>query len=450
MKKNSLVRSIIFAGVSGALFCSNPFKPSTELGQNIITNLDSSITNIEQNIRTFKTAARVVGVSSRRDIDDTIPEALQRRPYFLSAGIFTGLTSIDAMYNAEAISYIEFRPSVYRDILWAIVRDPLKQASKIDSIVFFVNRLKVTVDSVSPPATGRNTSTAVDIFACGLQRDSTLLYTNSITTKIATKTVSLDSSAADSVYSVHIDQLDSSYARRLLNTVRSDTSADTAWFAFCLKGSPNASGVARFYGPAYGSYAPRITIYYHKGADTALQSAPLPCSGVNSYVSTFEPVFSAGADNATPDPVSSSGTNRRAVIKLDVSAVKAYMDDSAASGRKFMIIQRADLSIKPARITTDLKRDSLQVLYNVSDTLAVGQNSFKKVSSFYIRTGASPDTNYVLPLASWIQPLIVNRKSTVVYLYLTLPAQGQPPAFAQIDWAPPDSLKLNTIVTNPR
>jgi hypothetical protein len=391
----------------------------------------------------------VTGVFSRNDILDTIPQALQRRPYFLSAGLYNGLIGGNTSYKAQAISYIEFRPSLFRQTGWELPRQSLQAQYNIDSVVLSVERFRVTVDSASRQVSQASASTFIDVFACGLQKDSTLLDTNSIGNKFGTDMVSLDSGAVDSVYSIRVDRLDTGFIPRIKSAV-SAAGSDTSWFAFCLKGAPGSSGVARFYGPSYGSYAPQLHIYYRARADTLTEKSEIfPANGTNSYVSVFEPAFSPQSGNAAADPVSFSGTVRRAVMKLDVSSLKTFMDDSATSGKKFVIIQRADLSLKAAHSTTDLRRDSIQVLYNVSDTLATQQNSFKKVSSFYlINTGL--DTTYVLPLATWLQPLIVNRKSTSVYLYLTIAAPGQPTSFAQVDWAHPDSMKLNAIFTNPR
>ena len=74
---------------------------------------------------------------------------------------------------------------------------------------------------------------------------------------------------------------------------------------------------------------------------------------------------------------------------------------------------------------------------------------FRKVNSFYVQTD-NRDTTYTLALANWLQPLIVNRKSPTVYLYLSVPVSTQPEPFIQVEWQHNADMKLNAIFTNPR
>ena len=446
MQQMSHVRLIIFSCICGALFCSNPFKPSTDLGQTIVNDLDSSITNINQNIKTFAAGAVIDTAFSRRDIHDTIPQALQRNPSVLAVGAFSGVTSNGIGFSDTSIAYLEFRPGLFRQTGWAIARNDLKAATTVfDSVAFVVHRLRITTgDSLS--------KASIDVFTCDTMKDSVLFDNAKIKNGIGTFSgISLDSAGTDSMYSVILDS--ATYVNKIRSVV-SDTGTDTAWFAFCLKPSLNSNGVVRLYGTLGSSYDPRIVFYFHDITDPtdSIKSWALPLN--HASVSVFEPMFEpSDSSNGAKAAVSSRETARRAVFKLDLSSLKTFMEDSAGAGKKFVVIQRADLSLNVAKSVSDLPSDSIRVYYNVSDTLATEQHSFKTVNSFTVIRSAPSDTTYVLSLANWIQPLIVNKNLASVYLYLTLPDQlnvvTQP--FVQVDWEnPTGQLKINAIVTNPR
>ena len=447
MLKNNFLRLSILTAGCVALFCSNPFKPSTDLGQNIINGLDSSITNIDKNIKTLKTTAHIDSAFSRCDVQDSIPQALRRAPTIMMVGQFDGGSLNGVAYKDTALSYIEFRPSILRNTGWEIVRNPLKDTATyvIDKVIFQVQRYRDSV--IVPPATIINplAQISIDLFSCRIIRDSVLFSDSAVKPLSVFSPVSLDSLAVDSVYS---DTLDAEYLHKIKSAV-SDTGTDTAWFAFCLKPSPNNSGIARFYGNSgLTNYDPRLVVTYHKKTDSAtVLTQTIPRH--HASVSIFGPYISSDSSNRTETPVSFSGTNRRAVLKLDVSALKRFMEDSASAGKNFKIIQRADLSLKTAGIISDLPRDSLLVYYSVFGKAQLQQIDFKKVNSFYVKPNR-PDTAYTIALANWLQPLIVNNKSSSVYLYLSLPVSTQPEPNEQVLWQSKSDLTVNAIFTNPR
>ncbi|HEX7510784.1 MAG TPA: hypothetical protein VF335_05760, partial [Chitinivibrionales bacterium] len=376
MLKNNFVRLSILTASCVALFCSNPFKPSTDLGQNIINGLDSSITNIDRNIKTFKTTAHIDSAFSRCDVQDSIPQALRRAPTIMMVGQFDGGSLNGVAYKDTALSYIEFRPSILRQAGWEIVRNPLKDTVTyvIDKVIFQVQRYRDSV--IVPPATTVNplAQISIDLFSCRIIRDSVLFSDSAAKPLSVFSPVSLDSLAVDSVYS---DTLDAEYLHKIKSAV-SDTGTDTAWFAFCLKPSPNNSGIARFYGNSgLTNYDPRLVVNYHKKTDSAKTVLTQTIPRHHASVS----FFGTSSGNRTETPVSFSGTNRRSVLKLDVSALKRFMEDSASAGKNFKIIQRADLSLKTAGIISDLPRDSLLVYYSVFDKAQLQQIDFKKVNS---------------------------------------------------------------------
>jgi hypothetical protein len=446
MQQMSHVRLLIFLFFCGALFCSNPFKPSTDEGQTIVNDVDSSITNINQNIKTFAGGALIDTAFSRRDIHDTIAQPLQRNPSVLAVGAFSGLTSNGIGFSDTSVAYIEFRPGLFRQTAWVIARNDLKAATTVfDSVVFVVHRLRIS-------ARGHDSMASIDVFTCETMKDSVLFDAAKITGNsiAAFSGISLDSAGPDSMYSVILDT--ATYFNKIRSAV-SDTGTDTAWFAFCLKPSLNSNGVVRLYGALGSSYDPRIVFYFHDKTDPtdSIKSWAMPLH--HASVSVFEPNFGPDSSNGAKAAVSSRETARRAVFKLDLAPLKTFMEDSAAAGKKFVVIQRADLSLNVAQSMSDLSSDSIRVFYNVSDTLATEQHSFKTVNSFTVIRSAPSDTTYVLSLANWIQPLIVNKNLASVYLYLTVPDQlnvvTQP--FVQVDWEnPAGQMKINAIVTNPR
>jgi hypothetical protein len=447
MQKNNFFGLVALCCICGSMFCSNPFKSSTSSGQDIVESIDSSVTNVSENIKIFLTSAILDSVYSRCDIGDSVPRNLYRgSPSYLSAGNFTGLSNNGNDFSEEAISYVEFRTGLLRTSSWSGVRKALRDAYSIDSMKLFFDRVKVNIDSAYRYLSAK-TTTSIDVFACGVQKDSVLFNKDSIHHGDSTTfTVSLDSSGTDSVY---FARLDTSYRTLIRKAVR-DSACDTPRFAFCLKGTPGSSGVARFYDLGGTTYSPRITFYYRPKSDTA-KTKNTTLSRDHAEFSLFENSFENDSSNGASSCVSARGVMRRSVLKLDVSSLKAFMQDSAPENKDFVVIQRADLYLNASHIRSDMRGDSILVYYNVSDTLAGNKHGFKKYSSFHVRISVGADTSYVLPLASWLQPLIINRNSSTVYLYLSLPVETSLKPFAQIAWSDTASkLKLNTIVTNPR
>jgi hypothetical protein len=135
------------------------------------------------------------------------------------------------------------------------------------------------------------------------------------------------------------------------------------------------------------------------------------------------------------------------------------MDTAAPDNKKYVVIQKADVSIPVSQSMSDMRLDSLLVYYKLFDTLATNFNNFSGYGRFFIRDtigsdSSRSDTTYVLSLASMLQPLVVNHKSKFVYLFLWTPTQNSPtgygPPFIQVAWRPDVKIKLSAIVTNPR
>jgi hypothetical protein len=444
-----LCKLILSLGVCALISCSkSPFDSSTDLGKNIVDDFDPGITNLQSNVKTFSGHAEIDSAFSMRDSGDSIVSWLQRNTSAtstistLASGTFQGLT-VDGFNPIESVfTYIEFRPDTLRTT--EATRKMLDTAYSIDSVVFVVNRLRMTIDSSSA---GMASPAGIDMYPCDTLKDSAafVLDRNKIRYNIGrlgTFTVSLDSSAADTVYSAKLDS--AAYIPRIRKAVK-DSAPDTSWFAFCLRPSPNSRGIVRF-----DNYIdlPRILVYYRASSSDSTQTVVL----YRNHASFS--VFESDSLAACRYPFSTWETGRRTVFKLNLASLRAFMDTAADSGKKFMIIQRADLKINLSGIISDLSDDSVRVYFNFSDTLAHTSKDFSSLSLFYEKRAGSKNAVYTFPVTSWLQKLIAEHKIDTVYLYLTAltpTLNSGYSSFIQIDWTQPSArLELNAIVTNPR
>jgi hypothetical protein len=260
--------------------------------------------------------------------------------------------------------------------------------------------------------------------------------------------VNTDSISGDTALSLNLDK--SIYITKFKNAMK-DTivPSDTAAFALCLAPNANTDGIGRFWNYNADSRSPNLVVYFHASAtDTALRSYTLSRDHASYTSIELKPT---DASNAS---ISSWENLRRAVYNIDVSSLASFMDTAAPDSLKYVVIQKADVHIPVSKCFFDMHVDSIRVEYKLIDSLATSKNSFSTVGNFWIRTTA--DTSYTVPIASSLQPLVINRKSKSVYLYLSIPSQDSPVypiygrTFIQVAWKPDSKIKLNAIVTNPR
>ncbi len=448
MKKTQIapiIRSLLFAlGLCSLLSCGkNLFSSSTDVGQSVIDDFNPGITDVNGNIKTFSGSAVVQSAYSMRDAGDSVLPWLHREMTALAVGTFGGVQMGGKVFYDISCGYVEFRPGVLRQSGHETDRNNLKSAYSIDSVVLTVNRFRLNIGS--SPA-GKTADVAV--FACDTSKDTAAFsFSNA---KIPASSIAqgflkvgLDSSAADTVYSI---KLDTSYITRIKRAVGDSAvfPEDTGWFALFMKPVQATSEVVRFDNL---SDVPRIKVYYRPdSADTAISSVTL-----NRHHASYA-VFEQDSSAACGYPFSSWASGRRAVLKLGVSSLRDYMDTAAGDDKKYVVIQRADLKLRLSGLVSDLQVDSVLVLYCISSEPLTTLHDFSLVSTFYARPGVT-DTTYSLPAASWLQKTVVKQKSDTVYLYLTVPAQthSYSPPSIQIDWTQPqDRLDLKAVVTNPR
>jgi len=204
--------------------------------------------------------------------------------------------------------------------------------------------------------------------------------------------------------------------------------SDTGGFALCLAPDTVSAGLARFMNINGDNSSPKITVYYHGGASNTTGDS-LALWRDHATCTVFEPDSAV----ATLSPVSSWETIRRAIYKIDVSSLANFMDTAAPDNKKYVVVQKADVSIPISQSMSDMRLDSINVRYKLLDTLATNQNDFNTYQNFWLKDsiGISPlsDTSYVIPLASMLQPLVVNHKSKTVYLYLWINGQNSPTGY---------------------
>ena len=456
MIKRIIVRLGVFAALCGVVSCGNMFKPSTNLGQQIVNDVDPDLTDLNRNIKALSDSLKDSSFSMR-DVGDTFPPGYQWNPAFLAAGSFTGLVSGG---KETIISYLEFRPGVFRTT--SSIYTSL-QAVSIDSVVLRLRRLRVTTRSNLTPGSIAH----IDVDTCPVLRgdSSSLLLrrTDSIPfpnvllpNPIGTFSINNDSSVYDSTMggdtalSIKLDS--ATYLTRFKNAVK-DSGFDTTAFAFCLAPHGNGDGLARFMNINGDQTEPKLVVYYHtSAADTAMRTQTLYRDHAAYTAIESDSALACGSS------MSSWETVRRAVFKIDVSPLSTFMDTAGPDSEKYFVIQKADLSVHVLKSISDMRLDSINVKYKLFDTLATNTYNFSgSIGSFFIRDSIgtnSNDTTYVLSLASMLQPLVVNHKSKYVYLFLMVPNQNSPsgygPPCVQIDWKPDAKIKLSAIVTNPR
>jgi hypothetical protein len=445
MKKQILFRFAVPLLFLGTVGCSNQM--STSLGDRIVNNIDSTIVPVAYNIQAFNGNLPVLGTTSMRDVNDSIPPGLMRNPSSLVVGRFPGLANgaDEAIY-----SYLEFRPSEFHHSGFTSVRSNLKTAftnNLVDSIVLRLNRVRIT------STLGTSLKTVIRARSCAVLKDSVILDTNTLyalsdSTVDATFGVSSDSAGIDSDYSV---RLGAPYLERIKKSVR-DTGIDTSAFSLCLSPGSTGNGTIRFNNISSDSIQPRVVIYYRASSTATTESSVILYRDHASYS-----VFESDSSSACTSPLSSWATGRRAVIKLDLSPLKTFMDTAAYDTLKYMVIQKADLNLSILHDSTDIFTDSIQVSLSVFDSLVTNRSQFTTVTSFFVHPAKSDTTTYVLPLAPYLQKILVtsarndNRVSPAAYLYLMIrtPNLTSPP-ITQIRWNAASSLKFKAIVTNPR
>jgi hypothetical protein len=449
MKKTRFIlrfgKLLVAAGAFFLIFCGgNPFSPSTDVGEKIVNDFDPGVMNVQSNLKQFSGSAFIDSSFSMRDRGDSAYWWIQRNTVTMLAGAFNGL-SIGTFTAAEtAYTYIEFRPDTLR--VDGAKRKNLDTAFSIDSVVFMINRFRETVNAT---ASGMAPPASIDAYSCGLLKDSSsiALTTDSIRVsagKLGTiPAVSLDSVAPDTAYSIKLDT--GIFAPRIRRAVK-DAGADTSWFAFCLKPSPGSQGVVRF---DNSINVPKIIIYSHLSShDTATTVTTLNRHHATCIMAESDSIAACRHAYSTWE------TGRRAVLKLNVKTLRDYLDTASGDKRTYQVIQRADLKLNCAGLLSDLHRDSIQVYFTMSDTLARNQYDFMKVAMVTLHRDSSKNAMYTIPVTSWLQMLVSLKRSETVYMYLTAPislSEYSSPSFIQVDWTQPaNRLDLSAIITDPR
>lgn|GEM_PF-1978263 len=454
MNKQKILRVAFFPVMCIALSCGNMFKPSTNLGEQIVNDVDPDLTDINRNIKPFSDSVMCLP-SSMRDVNDTFPPGYQWNPAFVVAGSFPGLVSGS---GEDVVTYLEFRPVNLRND--GTIRNNLKTGT-IDSVVLQLRRFRIdtrsTPDISSPAHIDVDTCPVLQGFSSLLARttDSTPFYPAifSQTKIMGILSVSLDSMALDTVLTLKLDS--GMYVTKIVNAVKDTTGpSDTGAFALCLAPDIGSVGLGRFMNINGDASSPKVVIYYHGGVSNTKGDSLALWRDHATYTA-----IESDSSAACASPVSSWETVRRAVYKIDVSSLANFMDTAAPDNKKYVVIQKADVSIPVSQSMSDMRLDSLLVYYKLFDTLATNFNNFSGYGRFFIRDtigsdSSRSDTTYVLSLASMLQPLVVNHKSKFVYLFLWTPTQNSPtgygPPFIQVAWRPDVKIKLSAIVTNPR
>ena len=139
MKKQILFRCavpLLFLVIVG---CSNQM--STNLGERIVDDVDSTLVPVAYNIQAFNGNLSVLAATSMRDIGDSIPPGLMRNPSSMVVGRFSGLAN---GADETIYGYLEFRPSEFHHSGFTSVRSNLASAftnNLVDSIVLHLNRV---------------------------------------------------------------------------------------------------------------------------------------------------------------------------------------------------------------------------------------------------------------------------------------------------------------------
>ena len=446
MKKQKILQIAFFFSVCIIASCGNLFQPSTNLGQQIANDVDPNLIDINRNIKPFSDSLASLP-SSMRDVGDTFPSGYQWNPWYLIAGTNIGLDSgtIDSVY-----AYLEFRPLTCR--VTASIYNALRVAH-IDSVVLMLRRLRVDTRSALVP----KTVTKIDVRGCPILGDSStdlIPFTKDLwknTKALGTLSINTDTSVHDSTLggdTAFSIRLDSSYVTRFKNAVK-DSGFDTSAFAFCLGPNGKGDGLGRFMNVPGEATSPRIVAYYHASdADTALRTQTL----YRDHASFTAIERDSGA--ACKSPISTLETIRRAVFNIDVSSLSNFMDTAGPDDKKYVVIQKAEVTIPVSQCISDMRLDSIYVQYKLldSDSLAISKKSFAEDGHFYIKN--TKDTSYAISIAKRLQPLVLNHRSKSVNLFLMVPSQNSPtgygPPFIQVAWKPDSKLKLIAIVTNPR
>jgi hypothetical protein len=441
---------LLIVGACLAVSCGkNPFAPSTDLGKGIVDDFDPTVTNVQNNLKVLSESIVVDTAFSMRDTGDSLYSWIEGNTKAALAGTFTGLT-VDGFAAIEtAYTYIEFRPDTLRAD--EAQRKNLDTAFSIDSVVLAINRFRVTVDSASP---GRTATAAIDLYPYGVIKEplTTAINPKSITGKPldSIRNISLVSTgegpAKDTLYTF---KLDSTYVSRIRTAVK-DSTADTSWFALCLKPSAGSRGVVRF-DNVYD--VPRILVYYHA----------LPGDTVSGVVSMSSyrcasTIVESDSVAAFRHPYSAWEMDRRTILKLNLAPLRDFMDTAGAGGKEFKVIQRAELKVNLAGLVSDMRCDTIQIQYSLSDTLGHTKKDFTLVSALSVINSGKRDVIVSLPVTTWLQKLVAQKRCKTVYLSLTVPANMyaysdvvEMPSLVQIDWTQPGGrVALNAIVNSPR
>ena len=461
MKKQKILQIALLFSVCFACVCSNSLKPSTSLGQQIVNDVDPTLIDLNRNVKAFSDSLKIISSSSMRDIYDTLPPGYQYNPPFIVAGRNVGADT------ENIVAYLEFRPSAFK--LNGTIQSTMKNAI-VDSVVLNVRRFRIT--TLSNPVKGI-TKLAVDscivldrfsnLSILGRQTDSAAFpmdfLTNNIL-KLGTLSVNMDSSNTDSslggdtMLSLRLDS--AIYTTKFRNAVKDTASiSDTEAFALCLAPDSNCLGIARFMSYNGDATSPNLSVYFHNSVtDTARRMYTL--SRDHASYTVLEPDSSA----LCKSPIASWETARRAVYKIDVSPISAFMDSAGPEGKKYVVLQKADVRIPISKSVSDMSLDSILVYYTVLDTQArnfydLAGTAINPIGTFYIRDSISSDTSYVIPLAKMLQHMVVDKNDKSVNLYLWIHGQNSPyntygPSFIQVAWKPEPIVKLDAVVTNPR
>jgi hypothetical protein len=462
MKKQKILQFAVFSSVCLALACSNPLKPSTNLGEQIINDTDPNLIDINRNVKPFSGSLRD-SAFSMRDINDTLVPGYQYNPPFLTAGRNVGPITEDV------IAYLEFRPTNFRAD--NNVRNSLKTGI-IDSVVLNLRRFRIkTLSSPTPgmaiidvdtcPVLGRFPSLSI----VGRKTDSIPFINDFLQNNvknIGAVSINTDSLITDPTQggdTALTVVLDSSYIARIKNAVKDTIGfSDTTAFGLCLAPRTGSQGLARFMNLNGDATSPNLLVYYHASAtDTARRTQLFSRDHASNTVLETAPDSALACGSS----FSSWETARRAVYKIDVSSLAAFMDTAGPIGKKYVVLQKADVRIPVSKSVSDMRLDSIYVHFMLLDSLAnnfydLGSSSYKTLGNFYIRDSISSDTSYVVSLANLLQPLLINKNRKSVYLYLWVAGQnsatsfGSCPSFIQVAWKPEQKLTLSAVVTNPR
>jgi hypothetical protein len=160
IKKSFKVFCASFLLAGSILFCKSPFEPSTNLGQQVLNSIDSSMTNVNT---AFKVMDR---------IDLSVQKASSRvsiRPdtgfYHLRSGVYPYRLAAGRFGDDSSVAYAEFRVSSANlaTIRAAVSDSGRMDTSRVDSVILLL-QYKAGVNDLTD---AQGVSNKVNVFSCG-------------------------------------------------------------------------------------------------------------------------------------------------------------------------------------------------------------------------------------------------------------------------------------------